>query len=75
MTKFEQVGVNLQNDSVTKEEARKNFAYSCRVCCNRGMQIHCDRCAISVCHQQTMACLNDLAKMNKKKQDKRDRIQ
>lgn len=60
MTKFEQIGVNLQNDAMTKEEARKNFSYSCRVCCNRGMQIQCDKCAISVCHQETMACFDEI---------------
>lgn len=64
MTKFEQIGVNIQNDCTTIEEARKAFKYSCNCCCNRGMHINCDRCAISQANIQTIAILNDIKNSN-----------
>ena len=47
MTKFAQVGVEFQYDARNKKEANRSFQYSCRVCCERGMHIECDRCAIA----------------------------
>lgn len=41
VTKFEQVGVNYQNDAASKHDAIKSFRYSCRVCCERGIRIDC----------------------------------
>lgn len=58
MTKFEQVGVNYQNAAMTKEQARRSFDYSCNCCCNRGMHIYCDRCAIAAAHKLTIAALD-----------------
>lgn len=55
MTKFEQIGVNYQHDSCNKQEANKNFGYSCRVCCERGIRIDCDRCAIAAAHDAIVA--------------------
>lgn len=55
MTKFEQVGVNMQYDSTTKEMAQKKFSRSCECCCNRGMHINCDMCAIETAHKLVMA--------------------
>ena len=57
MTKFEQVGVNMQYDSPTKEMARKRFSRSCECCCNKGLQIKCDRCAIATVHYLVIASL------------------
>ena len=48
MTKFEQVGINYQHEATTKEDANRSFKYSCDCCCNRGMHIKCDRCAIAL---------------------------
>lgn len=62
MTKFETIGVELQHESVTKEEALRNFRYSCRCCCNRGMKIDCDHCAISATHAMTIAIMDDIQK-------------
>lgn len=64
MTKFEQVGVNYQMEAVSIEDARKSFSWSCKCCCNRGMKINCDRCAISQAHLQTIALMNDTHKSN-----------
>lgn len=55
MTKFEQVGVNLQYESLTKEIAVKRFSRSCECCCNKGMHIDCDKCAITTVHQLVIA--------------------
>lgn len=56
MTKFEQVGVNYQNDA---EQANRSFRYSCECCCTRGMHIECDRCAIAVAHNLTIAAFEN----------------
>jgi hypothetical protein len=58
VTKFEQVGVELQYEASNKHEANRSFKYSCRVCCERGMRIECDRCAIAVTHAITVAALD-----------------
>lgn len=50
MTKFEQVGVNYQYDAMTIAEANRSFKYSCDCCCNKGVQISCDKCAIAQAH-------------------------
>ena len=55
MTKFEQVGINIQYDSATKEDAQKRFSRSCECCCTKGLQIECDRCAIVTVHQLVLA--------------------
>jgi len=55
MTKFEQVGVNIQYDAPTKEIAIKCFARSCDCCCKKGMHINCDRCAIETVHKLVIA--------------------
>lgn len=60
MTKFEQVGVNFQQGALNKREANRNFRYSCRACCSRGMQIDCDSCAISVSNATTLAAFDVL---------------
>ena len=55
MTKFEQVGVNMQYDSATKEIAHRTFSRSCECCCVKGLQIKCDKCAIETAHKLVMA--------------------
>lgn len=55
MTKFEQVGVNMQYGSPTKKMAQQRFSRSCECCCYRGMCIKCDNCAIGVAHKLVMA--------------------
>ena len=58
VTKFEQVGVELQYEASNKHEANRSFKYSCRVCCERGMRIECDRCAIAATHAITVAAFD-----------------
>lgn len=62
MTKFEQVGVNYQYNANNIQEANKSFNYSCQCCCNKGMRIDCDRCAIAHVHNMVVACFNDMNK-------------
>lgn len=59
MTKFEQVGVNYQNDAESKEQANRSFRYSCECCCTRGLRIEYDRCAIAVAHNLTIAAFEN----------------
>ena len=59
MTKFEQVGINYQYLSATKEDAIKSFDFSCKCCCNTGMHLECDRCAIAYTHNMVVACFDD----------------
>lgn len=55
MSKFEQIGVLIQRESFSKEDSIRRFNISCDICCYRGMQIDCDRCAIAVAHKQIIA--------------------
>lgn len=58
MTKFEQIGVNYQYSANSKEEAGRSLRYSCRCCCERGMRIECDRCAIEQAHNLVIAAFD-----------------
>ena len=55
MTKFEQVGVNMQYEATTKEVAIRKFSRSCECCCNKGMRIECNKCSIATVHQLVVA--------------------
>ena len=55
MSKFEQVGVNMQYEASTKEIAIQKFSRSCDCCCNKGLHINCDRCAIETAHRLVIA--------------------
>ena len=66
MTKFEQVGVNIQMSAIDKDDALKKFQYSCNVCCCKGMRIDCDRCAIAHTHNELIAYFNDCETSNSK---------
>ena len=64
MTKFEQVGVNYQYSANSKEEAEASLRYSCRCCCERGMHIECDRCAIEQAHNLVVAAFDSKSKVS-----------
>lgn len=59
MTKFETVGVNYQYDANSIREANKSFEHSCNCCCNKGMHLDCDHCAIAHVHALVVAYFND----------------
>lgn len=59
MTKFEQIGINYQYEANSIKEANKAFQHSCDCCCNKGMHLDCDRCAIAFTHSLVVAYFND----------------
>lgn len=70
MTKFEQIGVNLQYTAITKEVAQQKFTRSCECCCNKGMHIDCDRCAIETAHKLVIASFATKENSTKRKENK-----
>lgn len=50
MTRFEEIGVGFQQNAMSKRDADRSFHSSCRCCCERGMRLNCDRCAIFETH-------------------------
>lgn len=59
MTKFERIGVNYQFDATNIEDANKAFSNSCKCCCNKGIRLECDKCAIEYTHQLIVAYFAD----------------
>lgn len=59
MIKFERIGVNFQYEATSIEQANKSFAYSCECCCNKGVRLECDRCAIAHAHGLVVAYFDD----------------
>lgn len=55
MTKFEQIGVNMQYEAPDKQTALQKFSRSCECCCNKGLHIDCDRCVIETVHKLVVA--------------------
>lgn len=60
MTYFEQTGVKLQEASDSVREAEQKFRYSCKLCCQKGLTIECERCAINNAHNLTVSVLMDI---------------
>ena len=54
-TKFESIGVSIQNATSSKQEAIAEFQRSCRICNYRGIRVDCDRCAIANAHSLNLA--------------------
>lgn len=75
MTGFERKGCEIQMDSQTVSQAVKNFAYSCEVCCNRGIRISCDRCAIAFTHENVVAAILDAEEERRKQEVERAKAQ
>lgn len=71
MTGFERKGCEFQLDSQTVPQAVKNFEYSCEVCCNRGIRISCDRCAIAVTHENVVAFILDVEEERRRREVER----
>lgn len=56
MTKFEQIGTEMQYDAYSKEDARRKFLKSCKACCERGIiRVECARCVINCAHDLVIA--------------------
>ena len=56
MTKFEQIGVERQENSRTMEELDRQMNHSCECCVYRGLGYYmdCDHCAIIAAHERIM---------------------
>lgn len=72
MTRFEEVGVQLQRQSRSIEDCEKKFEYSCDRCSHSGLRIECDRCAISYTHQVMLTVISVSA--YKKRENGKPRI-
>ena len=51
MTRFQQVGVDRQHQSITPQESDRNFNQSCKLCASRGMCGDCASCPIAAAHR------------------------
>lgn len=61
MTKFESIGVERQMEAESVYQANRAFQYSCKMCCERGLWIDCDRCAIAKAHAEQVSLLQAMA--------------
>ena len=60
MTKFEAIGVSLQEESASPEDAVRRFRYSCSCCCARGLRIPCEQCAVKASYDLTLGAFEVL---------------
>lgn len=58
MTRFESIGVDLQQNAETIQQAKRAFNYSCRMCCQRGLHLDCDSCAIYGAHKTQISFIH-----------------
>lgn len=72
MTKFETIGIQNLAETTNKKEALRAYEWSCRCCCERGMHLSCDHCAISATYMSTIAIMDDQAAQQHKKDVKKD---
>lgn len=56
MSKFEKEGVDRQREAANVREAKRAFAFSCALCCNKGRHLNCEKCAIADAHEFVMEC-------------------
>lgn len=54
MSKFEVIGIEIQQNARTKEWAVLKFEDSCDRCCYSGKHLDCDHCAIAGAHKNIM---------------------
>lgn len=65
--KFIQRSCQFQEESISKEEAQKNFSISCDVCSNKGINIICEKCPIKRTHQLVMSVFADIEQIEEEK--------
>lgn len=61
MTRFEEIGADLQGRCINIEEAVRTMHYSCTLCASRNVRVRCDQCAIAIAHEQVCTLLMDAA--------------
>lgn len=57
-------GVNYQFDANNTIEAHKAFEHNCKCCCNKGIRLDCDKCAIAYTHNLIVAFFADKENKN-----------
>ena len=62
MTRFEEVGTDIQYSAHSKDQAVKCFKRSCELCCTKGIRIDCDRCAIASTHNSVVEAFESKVK-------------
>lgn len=54
MTRFEEIGIQHQLCSNSKQDSINKFMRSCDICCNKGLRIYCDKCGIAYIHNKVI---------------------
>lgn len=70
--KFMEFGVELQQNSITVDEATRNYARSCEKC--RIVGVDCDRCPITIAHQEKLETILTLRQAEHEKKMHEDEI-
>lgn len=52
--KFIDKALELQYRAENAPQAAKMFEYSCKLCCERGIRLECDRCPVRFAHESIM---------------------
>ena len=58
--RFQEIGVNRQYGATSMADANRQFERSCECCCNKGVQLDCDRCDIAFVHSLVVAIFADI---------------
>ena len=48
MSRFLDVGVQIQQEARTIRAAERKFEHSCEICCSRGYAYNCDSCSAAI---------------------------
>lgn len=70
--KFMEFGVELQNNSVTVDEATRNYARSCERC--RVCDVDCDRCPITIAHNNKLEAILTLRQAEHEKKMREEEL-
>lgn len=62
MTRFEEIGVDIQYSSYNKKQAERSFVKSCEMCCTKGIRIDCEKCAIACAHKAVIEAFDSKVK-------------
>ncbi|MBR5022884.1 MAG: hypothetical protein IKY18_06760 [Oscillospiraceae bacterium] len=62
MSRFTDIAIQKQYESVTVYQATKNFEKSCDLCCYRGYHLSCRHCHIEGAHETVIKMLTEKKK-------------
>lgn len=68
MSRFLDVGVQIQQEARTIRAAERKFEHSCEICCSRGYAYNCDTCPIAAEHESRVTLLR-YAEMDEQNMD------